>query len=302
MQRRHVLVGLAAGGMSLIAGCNSGGGGNNSSNGSSGNGSSGGNTSADTETSQSTGGAGTSLTSNGSETAAATTTALATTTAETARETATRTQTQTAAPTTMQTATPITTQTAVPMTSSTSSPSSASPTSTAMGTAGSGTTTGSMDIDLSDRETYTNDTYSYTIEYPTEWSTTDSDPSSVSFTSSGVPANMQVSITEDIPSSTTLQSATSEFLSGYKQSAEQDGGSVEIQNRKQVTLSNDNPAVLLAAQIGVNGVNVRQNLLFTIANSNIYAAILTIPEPAYTSSVDRQSTEMLTSLTISNSS
>jgi hypothetical protein len=163
-------------------------------------------------------------------------------------------------------------------------------------------TTGSMDIDLSDRETYTNDTYSYTIEYPTGWSTTDTDPTSVTFSSSGAPANLQVSITEDIPSSTTLQSATSEFLSGYKQSAEQDGGSVEIQNRKQVTLSNGNPAVLLAAQIGVNEVTLRQKLLFTITDSNIYAAVVTIPEPAYTSSVDQQSTEMLTSLTISSSS
>lgn len=295
MQRRRVLVGLAAGGMSLIAGCNSGGGGNNSSNGSGG-----GNTSADTKTSQSASGAGTSLTSNGSETATATTTALATTTAETARETATQTQTQTqtAAPASIQPETPMTTQIAVPMTSSTSS----SLTSTAMGTAGSGMTTGSMDIDLSDRETYTNDTYSYTIEYPTGWSTTDTDPTSVTFSSSGAPANLQVSITEDIPSSTTLQSATSEFLSGYKQSAEQDGGSVEIQNRKQVTLSNGNPAVLLAAQIGVNEVNLRQKMLFTITNSNIYAAVVTIPEPAYTSSVDQQSTEMLTSLTISSSS
>lgn len=295
MQRRRVLVGLAAGGMSLIAGCNSGGGGNNSSNGSGG-----GNTSADTKTSQSASGAGTSLTPNGSETATAATTALATTTAETARETATQTQTQTqtAAPASIQPETPMTTQIAVPVTSSTSS----SLTSTAMGTAGSGMTTGSMDIDLSDRETYTNDTYSYTIEYPTGWSTTDTDPTSVTFSSSGAPANLQVSITEDIPSSTTLQSATSEFLSGYKQSAEQDGGSVEIQNRKQVTLSNGNPAVLLAAQIGVNEVTLRQKLLFTITDSNIYAAVVTIPEPAYTSSVDQQSTEMLTSLTISSSS
>jgi len=289
--------------MSLIAGCNSGGEGNNSSNGSSGNGSSGGNTSPDTETSQSISSAGTSLTSNGSETAAATTTELAATTAETARETATQTQTQTAAPPSMQTATPMMTQAAVPMTSSTSS---SSLTSTAMGTADSGMATGSMEIDLSDRETYTNDTYSYTIEYPTGWSTTDTDPTSVTFSpssaSANAPANLHVNITEDIPSSTTLQSATSEFLSGYKQSAEQDGGSVEIQNRKQVTLSNGNPAVLLAAQIGVNGVNLRQKLLFTIANSNIYAAAATIPEPAYTSSVDQQSTEMLTSLTISSSS
>jgi hypothetical protein len=299
MQRRRVLVGLAAGGMSLIAGCNSGGGGNNSSNGSGG-----GNTSADTKTSQSASGAGTSLTPNGSETATAATTALATTTAETARETATQTQTQTqtAAPASIQPETPMTTQIAVSMTSSTSSSSSSSFTSTAMGTAGSGMTTGSMDIDLSDRETYTNDTYSYTIEYPTGWSTTDTDPTSVTFSSSGAPANLQVSITEDIPSSTTLQSATSEFLSGYKQSAEQDGGSVEIQNRKQVTLSNGNPAVLLAAQIGVNEVTLRQKLLFTITDSNIYAAVVTIPEPAYTSSVDQQSTEMLTSLTISSSS
>lgn len=295
MQRRRVLVGLAAGGMSLIAGCNSGGGGNNSSNGSGG-----GNTSADTKTSQSASGAGTSLTPNGSETATAATTALATTTAETARETATQTQTQTqtAAPASIQPETPMTTQIAVPVTSSTSS----SLTSTAMGTAGSGMTTGSMDIDLSDRETYTNDTYSYTIEYPTGWSTTDTDPTSVTFSSSGAPANLQVSITEDIPSSTTLQSATSEFLSGYKQSAEQDGGSVEIQNRKQVTLSNGNPAVLLAAQIGVNEVTLRQKLLFTITDSNIYAAVVTIPEPAYTSSVNQQSAEMLTSLTISSSS
>src|SRR5699024_10339290 len=175
-----------------------------------------------------------------------------------------------------------------------------SSTSSVANTTGAGMTTGSMNVDLSERETYTNDTYSYTIEYPAGWSTTDTDPTSVSFSSSDTPANMRVSLTEDIPSSATLQSAVSKFLTSYKQSAEQDNRSVNIQNRKQVTLSNGNSAVLLTAQIGVNGVSLRQKLLFTLANSYFYAATVLIPEAAYTSTVDQESTKMLTSLTITS--
>jgi hypothetical protein len=162
---------------------------------------------------------------------------------------------------------------------------------------------GSMDIDLSDRETYTSDSYSYTIEYPTGWSVTETDPTSVSFIAPSSPASLGVFVSEDAPSSATLDKATAMFLRGYKQSAAQDNGQVETLNRQQVTLSNGNRAVVLEIQATVaSGVSVRQNLIITLVNNTLYAAAMTIPESAYTSTVDQETTEILTSLTISGGS
>lgn len=288
MERRRLLAGLATAGVTLIAGC-SGSGGSNT-NGSDGSGSnsnaSGGNGGSESGTET-----GTSLTTGGSETTIATTTAAATTMVETAQQTATTTAMATPMPTAIATST-------APQT--TSPPSTDQ--STAGGSSGPGMVTGSMNIDLSDHETYTNDTYSYTIEYPAGWSVTDTDPTSVSFTSQNVPASMQVSLTEDAPSSATLDKIIAKFLSGYKQSAKQNNASVKIQNRQQMTLPNGNRAVIFDTQITMDAADVRQTFLFTLVDSTVYMAAITIPEAAYTSTVGKESKEILTSLTISGSS
>ena len=266
MQRRHVLAGFVAG-MSLLAGCNGngGGGGNN--------------------TTQSTNGGGTPLTSGGSETS----TSVATTIAETAQQTAT------------QTATPAPTPSATPMPSTSSE--TAGPTE--IGTAGVGTFSGMMDVDLSNPQTYTNDAYFYTIEYPSAWEVSDTRPSTVSITSSSSIASLLILVQENM-SSTSLDQATSNVLRGYSQSTNQEGSQSEVLNRQNVTLPNDNPARLLETRISNQSSpttgSVRQKLLITLANNALYAVAFTLPESTYTSTIDQQSDDMLTSLTISDGS
>ena len=262
MQRRRVLTGLIAG-ASLLAGCSSTDGG-----------------SGDNAT-QST---------NGSDTTGneSTTTTVATTMTETARETATRTRTQPRTATT----TPTPTETA------TSRPTSAT---TASETAAMATTMRSMEIDLSDRETYSSDTYPYTIEYPTEWRIDETDPTEVSFTSPSTPGEITIYISEDAPSSVTLEQATDQFLSGYQQSAGESDLEHETLDRREVTLPNEYDAVYLDLRLSSPdvAVRIRQNAVLTLVGDTLYTAATTLPEPAYSSPVDQQTEEMLLSLTVS---
>lgn len=265
MQRRRVLAGLAAG-MALFAGCGGNGGGGNG----------GGN-----NTTEPSSGAGTPL----DPATPTTSTPAMTTIAETTRETATQTATATPTPTATPTATPMPT---------------AGPTEA--GTAELGTATGSMDIDLSERETYENDDYAYTVEYPTEWNVDDSDPTSVSFTASASPSTMTVLAQEGAASSSTLDQAAENFLTGYQQSAGEEGGSTEILNQEDVTLPNDHPGRLFDFRLSSSGVSVRQKAVITLVDDTMYAGTIVIPEGIYTSSVGEQADEILTSLTVSGGS
>lgn len=264
MQRRRVLTGLIAG-ASLLAGCSS------------------------------TDGSGGNATqsANGSDTTAgneSTATTVATTMTETARETATRTRTRTQTRTA--TATPTPTETA------TARPTSAT---TAAETAAMATTMQSMQMDLSDRETYSSDSYPYTIEYPTEWRVDETDPTEVSFTSPATPGELTIYISEDAPSSVTLEQATDQFLSGYQQSAGESDLEHETLDRREVTLPNEYDAIYLDLRLSSADVamRIRQNAVLTLVGDTLYTAAITLPEPAYSSSVDQQTEEMLLSLTVS---
>ena len=264
MQRRRVLVGLTAG-FSLLAGCN----------GSTGNNSSGNNST------QSTNG---SNTSAGGETTATT---VATTMAETAQETATQTQTQTQTAT----ATPTPTQTA------TSQP-TAEPTAAGTAAMGEGS------LDLSDRETYSSDSYPYTIEYPSNWQVDETDPTEVSFTAANMPSSLTVFLREGAPSSVTLDQATEQFLSGYQQSAGENEMTNETLDRREVTLPNDNRAIFLDLRLSSAeaSMSIRQNAVLTLVGDTLYTAASTIPEMVYSSEVGQQVEDMLLSLTISGGS
>jgi hypothetical protein len=272
MQRRRVLAGLTAG-FTLLAGCN----------GSTGNNSSGNNSTQSTNRSN---------TSAGDETTATT---VATTMAETAQETATQTETQTQTQTATATATPTPTQTA------TSQPTAET---TADGTAAMETATGSGSLDLSNRETYSSNSYPYTIEYPSDWQVDETDPTEVSFTASDTPSSLTVYLREGAPSSVTLEQATEQFLSGYQQSAGENEMTNETLDRREVTLSNDNRAIFLDLRLSSaeSSVSIRQNAVLTLVGDTLYTAASTIPEMVYSSEVGQQVEDMLLSLTVSGDS
>ena len=270
MQRRRVLAGLTAG-FTLLAGCNSSTGNNSSGN----------------DSTQSTNGSNTSADDGTTATAVATT--MAETAQETATQTATQTQTQTA------TATP------TPMQTATSQPTAET---TAAETAAMGTATGAGSLDLSDRETYSSDSYPYTIEYPNDWQVDETDPTEVSFTSPDLPSELTVYLIEDAPSSMTLEQATEQFLSGYQQSSGENEMESETLDRREVTLSNDNQAIFLDLRLSSaeSSVSIRQNAVLTLVGDTLYTAASTIPEMVYSSEVGQQVEDMLLSLTVSDDS
>lgn len=273
MQRRRVLAGLAAGGVSFLAGCSGGNGG-------------GGNNTTQANDGGNGGGGG-----EASPTSTESTTAAATTMATTAQQTAT--QMATSTPASTANAEPATTEsTSVPMTTG-SSPSTAAP--TGMATTGPGTATGLMDVDFSNLTTYTGDSFS--IKYPAGWSVSSETSSGVMFQSSSGFAQMFVkSIT--VPSSATSEQLVSKFLQGYRQGASGSDTSVEIQKKRTVTLPNGNSAKLVETQIGSGSVAVHQDILLTVVNGTAYVVAITVPESAYTSSTAQQIEKILLSLTI----
>ena len=229
-------------------------------------------------TTQSTAGSGTTADD------ATTATTVATTMTETAQKTATRTQTATATFTPTRTATS-------QLTADTTAPE----------TAGMATTAGSMDIDLSDRETYSSDSYPYTIEYPSEWRINETDPTAVSFTSPGTPGELTIYTTEGAPSSITLEQATEQFLSGYQQSAGESELEHETLDRREVTLPNDHTAIYLDLRLSSAeaALSIRQSAVLTLVGDSLYTAATTFPELAYSSTVDQQVEAILMSLTVS---
>lgn len=226
---------------------------------------------------------------NGSDTTGdeSTATAVATTMTETARETATQTRTRTRTATA--TSTPTRTATARSTTGL-----------TAVETAGTATTARSMEMDISDRETYSNDSYPYTIEYPNEWRIDETDPTEIAFTSPSTPGELDVYVSEGAPPSMTLERATDQFLSGYQQSAGENELEHETLDRREVTLPNDHAAVYLDLRLGSTDVDmrIRQNAVLTLVGETLYTAAITLPEPAYSPPTDQQTEEMLLSLTV----
>lgn len=293
MQRRRVLVGLTAG-LSLLAGCNSANGGANNS---TGNDSTGNNASQSTSDSNTTTGD------------SATATTVATTMAETAQQTATQTQIQTQTRTQIRTQTQTATTIPTPTRTATTTPTTMR-TATSQPTAGgttagtTGTATGSMDIDLSNRETYRSSSYPYTIEYPAGWQVDETDPTEVSFTSRSTPSELTVYLAEGAPSSVTLEQVTAQFLRGYQQSAGESGLENEVLDRREVTLPNDHSAIVLDLRLSAaeSAVHVRQGAVLTLVGDTVYTAAITIPEMAYSSAVDQQVEDTLLSLTVSGGS
>ncbi|WP_239640501.1 MULTISPECIES: hypothetical protein [Halococcus] len=171
---------------------------------------------------------------------------------------------------------------------------------TAAGTAAMG----EGSLDLSDRETYSSDSYPYTIEYPSNWQVDETDPTEVSFTAANMPSSLTVFLREGAPSSVTLDQATEQFLSGYQQSAGENEMTNETLDRREVTLPNDSRATFLDLRLSSAeaSMNIRQNAVLTLVGDTLYTAASTIPEMVYSSEVGQQVEDMLLSLTISGGS
>lgn len=286
MQRRRLLAGLAAGGVTLLAGC-SGGNGSNGNN-SSGNGG-GGNT-----TTQATNGGGTGGGSDEtSSTATDSTTVAATTMAATAQQTA---QMATTTPSSTAVSKPTTgEQTTAPITTG-SSPSTAAP--AGMGTTGPSTGTGLLDVNISKLKTYSGDSFS--IKRPAGWKAMSESPKGTTFQSqSGIGVLTLVQI--PVPSSATTDQLVSKFMQGYQQGANGTDTSAETLNKQTVTLSNGNSAKVVSMRLNTESINIHQEILITIVNGTAYIAAITVPEKSY-SSISKQIETILLSLTIKSSS
>lgn len=276
MERRRVLAGLATAGVSLLAGCNTGGTGD-SSDSSGNNTSNGGN---DTRTTQSTNSGETPLTSTAS---ASTSTPIATTMIETAQQTAVQ-----------------TTTTALPATHSTSMPTqelvtSPTPVPTTGGTTESGTPTESVSIDLSNLQTYTNDKYSYSIKYPAGWPKSETQRSSkagtVAFISGG-----GFMLVQAIPN--TSVSSVDTFVKVFLQSFEESFQKFKSTGKQAVTLPNGNSATVVNVLAQEQTTSLRGKALFTLVDQTIYDVMILVPEQFYTSNVEQRLMDIVTSLTI----
>jgi hypothetical protein len=227
------------------------------------------NSSGEDQTPRSTNDAGTPTTSVGSETP----TAVATAITDTAQQTST------------QTATTVPTSTATAITQ---------PTSTSTVGKGPDTTAVSRDIGLSNLTTYTNNTYSYSIKRPAQWTADTSDPTSISFMYSGI--TMMVAIEKDLPS--TLDQVPQYVLHKTQQSVAQSGGSATLLNQRRVSLSNGTPAILIEIGGTLPDISLRQKILVALANGMAYVTMIIVPKSIYTPKAEKRMDAILTSLTI----
>lgn len=155
------------------------------------------------------------------------------------------------------------------------------------------------ELDLSTRETYTNDSYAYTIEYPASWAIDDTDSTSVTI-GSRVGA-LVVEVMEDVPSSLTPEDIAPVFIEGYKESIEEEGGSVEELDRQDRALPNDHDGKMIYLRMEQAENIFQQKLLLTVANGIGYAALIMVPDTVYTSAIGTSMETILLTLTISES-
>ncbi|UPM43428.1 hypothetical protein [Halocatena salina] len=202
--------------------------------------------------------------------------------------------TATRSPTTTVTETARTTASNTPVPTATATPPSAAdtwPTGTV--------TEGETAPDFSTRETYTNDRYAYTIEYPMGWVVDATDPTAVTI-GSNVGA-LVVEVMEDVPSSLTVSDIVPVFIEGYKESIEEDGGTIEELDRKDETLSNGHDAMMIDLRMEQNATVLQQKILLTVANEIAYVAVIVVSDSVYTAAVEGNMETILLTLSITES-
>lgn len=214
------------------------------------------------------------------QTATATQTTTPTQTAATAAQTAT-TATQTATTTATRTTTSVPTTTGTPMTTGTTS------------TFGS-----TVKIDPSNLKTYTSQDPPFSIEYPAGWNKTQTEKG-VSFISYS--GGFMVVVT--LPAgSASLDRIMTNFLRGYTRDAD----TSEISPSRNVTLPNGNSAKAVDIETskttntsqGTRSTSLHAKALFVLVDGTVYIVVISVPQDAYTSSIDKGMTACITSLTV----
>lgn len=212
-------------------------------------------------------------------------------TATTHRTTTTAPPTQTPTATPTQTPTPTATQTQIP--SPTSTP---FPTRTRMGTPTAPV------IDPSNLATYTSDSYPYTIKYPAGWQVnrTPADPDfAVTFDPPSGSAKMSAVIGPTSASGPITRKQVSESIRYLKQRATQDDATLDVTDRRPVTLPNGHRAILVDLILTLpSGVQIRGNFVLTIVNGTFYNVLIRMLTRNYTPTVKQGVNAIRTSLTI----
>lgn len=271
MNRRHVLCGLV-GGIPLFAGCSALTGGD---------GSDGGNESTGT-------------THGGGEATTAATTAAETAIETTQAATATPTPAATATSTPTATETPM--ATAAPTTATTPAQTTAGSPATEQATTAGGPTSGEVVIDPSQLETYSSESYPYSIGYPAGWTVDASNPTDVRIEPSTGFALEQIIATEGV-SGVTVDTFVSRLVEVFKQQF----NTYRVTNRQNVTLPNGNPGVVLDVTIAdpaFPGVTIRGKYLFAVVDGTAYIVQLLVANNSYTPEVEQGLTAILNSFTV----
>jgi hypothetical protein len=225
-------------------------------------------------------------TSTETSTESTTTEAQTTTVEQLGTTTATQTtQTTTPIATATQTTTPISTTTGTPL-----------PTATGTTPRDSGTT----NIDLTNLKTYTSQDPPYSIKYPSGWNKTESSTGKgVSFISySG--GFMTVLSFRTGPG--TLDKFMTNFLRGYTRDAD----TSEISPRRNVSLPNGHTGKSVDVTTssstnssqGTVSTTLHGKALFALVNGTIYLVLISVPQDAYTATIDKRMTTIIKSLTV----
>ncbi|RRJ31506.1 PsbP-related protein [Halocatena pleomorpha] len=153
-------------------------------------------------------------------------------------------------------------------------------------------------IDTGNLATYTNNTYSYSINYPADWRLTTNDPKTVRIRDPDSPARMLVRVKDGVASFIPRETIIGIAIQQAKRRYSID--KVTRLGQRETTLPNGTPATLVKTRLQRSGTGMVLRGTFIIAHvaDTVYAAGVFVPERAVTPSLTRAMTEIVTSLTI----
>ncbi|RRJ30478.1 hypothetical protein [Halocatena pleomorpha] len=110
-----------------------------------------------------------------------------------------------------------------------------------------------------------------------------------------------VEVTEDIPSSLTVADIVPVFVEGYKDSIEEEGGSIEELDRRDEILPNGHDATVIDLRMEQHATVIRQKMLLAVANEMAYVAVVMVSDSVFTTDVDENIERILLTLHITES-
>lgn len=174
------------------------------------------------------------------------------------------------------------------------------PTATTTPSSTATTTMSSGELVLSPRSGYTNDTYSYRIDYPQVWNVDESLPQQVEI------ANLdgdgiRISVFDEQYSSSTLEEVVDESLANSRQSAT----TLEVSDRREMTLESGQSAIVLNVTYDVStdtASNLRSYLLLAKQGETVYQVEFVADAPDWTATVEREAMTLIESFVIMDGS